>query len=299
MASPNDRLHDPIDPQDPFDTGATAELTTSFAGRPLPTAQQLDLLGLLVDESGRRTSVQLPGAFAFAEGGVTPLGALLRMGDAGLRLYITLVAATRQEPHELWHKWPAARLARMLGYDQSPVNDHASTGTRKIQRTLSSLMGAQQRFVTLSKQPGYPDRITVNHFGAGKMTPPYVTVGLDLWRQGWIVMLTKRGLAVYLALRHQCAGKEDAPFQMTPRTRAQYGISPDTWSRGEADLVALNLLEVSHGVMEQRDAPERSRRTYRLTSQVMKVPPAKVAEWNAAGVRLPAADSELPLLGGG
>lgn len=220
----------------------------------------------------------MSGAFGFAEGGVTPLGSLMQMGDAGLRLYLSLVAATRKDPHELWHRWPAAQLARMLGYDDSPRNDHGSTGTRKIQRTLSALQNADEKFVTISKQPGYPDRITVNHIGEANMQPPYVTVGLDLWRQGWIVTMSKRALAVYLALRRECAGKEETAFQVTPRRRANYGMSSDTWSRGENDLAAYGLLHVTHEVMEdrKRDAPSRSRRTYQLNSSTLSESPAEV-----------------------
>ena len=82
-----------------------------------PSATQLDLLATLVSESGRRSTVQLAGSFAYQEGARPKLKELVGMGSVALKLYLTLVMATRREPHALYRGTSAARFARTLGFD--------------------------------------------------------------------------------------------------------------------------------------------------------------------------------------
>ncbi len=241
-----------------------------------PTSAQQDLLSKLVGESGRRTSVQLAGEFAWQEGGDTALGRLVRAGEATLKLYLTLVLATRQPPHQLWRYWSGAKLARMLGLDASPHDDHTSNGTRAIQRALKQL--ETKGFITTEKKPGYAPTITVHHVGDedSRRSGRFASIPVSLWRNGWILVMSKRALAVYVALRRECKGNESGePFHVTARTQANYGFSADTWKRGERELLALGLLEIGHGSAGGRNDLERNRRLYKLQSKRLEAMPGK------------------------
>lgn len=106
-----------------------------------PNATQLDLLATLVSESGRRSTVQLAGSFAYQEGARPKLKELVGMGSVALKLYLTLVMATRREPHALYRGTSAARFARTLGFDDGELDDPRSAGTRRVQRAIHALHG--------------------------------------------------------------------------------------------------------------------------------------------------------------
>lgn len=233
-----------------------------------PSAHQLTLLEVIVDESGRRSSVQLPGVLVHREDGHPPLAALLRLGEPATKLYLTLVLATRKPPHDLYRGTSAARFARMLGFDDAANDAPASSGTRKIQRAVVSLDGCDIKFITRLKRPGRVDHVTVNHF-TGDLKPPYVTLPLTLWRKGWINVLSARALVVYIALRHACAGGEGKEFYIAPYKREGYGLSEDTWKRGTDELKTLGLLTITQGSPQDRDIRRRRRNLYQLDSATM------------------------------
>lgn len=233
-----------------------------------PTSQELDLLAKAVDESGRHSTVQLTGAFAYAEGGATPLATLLRLGEPAMKVYLTFVLATREPPHEVYRSWQPARLARMLGFDDSDFDNAASAGTRRVQRAFNALERADPSFITRRKRPGRADLVTVNHFDED-LRPPYLTLPISLWQRGWINVMSVRALAVYIALRRACAGKEQELIHVTPYRLRNYGLSDDTLSRGATELQGLNLLKVTRGTPDDREAARRQRRLFQLTSAAM------------------------------
>lgn len=252
---------------------------------PTPSARQLDLLGVMVDESGRRTTVQLSGSFAYNEDEPPPLRQLLSMGSVALKLYLTLVMATAKppsavqrrprppaQPHELYKSTSAARFARMLGFDDAEHDNPASPGTRRVQRALAALNG--QEFIVRTPRRGKNDKIEVHH--RGNYAPPYITLSLDLWRRGWMNAMSNPALAVYIALRRHCAGKEDAPIHVTPAMRRQgYQISEDTWATGLKDLAELGLVTLTKDNPDDREALSRQRGVYKLHSERMAHPPSR------------------------
>lgn len=255
-------------------TRDTAEMTTTLMGRALtaknepPTPLQLALLGSIVRESSRRATVQLPGGFAHRDDTDTPLAELVRHGAPALKLYLTLVLATRTPPHTVYRGTSAARFARTLGFDDSAEDAPASSGTRKIQRAIVALDRSDKKFIWRTPRPGRLDEIVVNHFTAD-LKPPYITLPLDLWRHGWINVMSNRALATYVALRHACAGDESNAFHVPKYKRDGYGISDETWAGGAADLKTLGLLAVTKGTPEDRDVPRRKRNMYKLDSSTM------------------------------
>lgn len=241
-----------------------------------PSAHQLNLLQVFVAESARLSTVQLPGVFASREDCDPPLAQLVRLGEPALKLYLTLVLATRTPPHELYRGTSASRFARMLGYDEAERDEPASSGTRRIQRALSSLDAAKSKFISRTRRPGRVDLLTVNHFIEGlkrPYAPPYVTLPLSLWSHGWINVLSTPGLVVYVALRHACVGDESHPFHVLTYRRRQYGFSDETWRRGTQELVALGILRVTKGTPDDRDAKRRQRSIFHLNSHVLNSTP--------------------------
>ena len=239
--------------------------------------RQLDLLATTTDESGRHLNVQLSGSFAYDETQDAPLKTLIGMGSASLKLYLTLVLATRNPPHTLYRGSSSARFARMLGFDDSLHDDPASAGTRRIQRALTAL--ADKGFIDREKRPGRLDQITVHAKRPGKGRPhtlPYVTLPLDLWRLGWIVVMSNPALAVYIALRRHCAGDEDRPLYVTPANRRDgYRLSEDTWAKGLRDLEALGILTMIRDNPRDREAVSRERWVYQLHSDKLEQPPPR------------------------
>lgn len=252
---------------------------------PSLSSAQLDLLSRMTSESGRRDTVQVAGVFAWSETGAPPLKELLGMGSVALKLYRTLVMATRQPLHELFRGTSAARLARMLGFDDSTFDDASSSGTRRVQRAIRQLDA--KGFIERTPRKGQVDLIKVRHFADGadlssssvrlmstQRGERYVTLPLNLWRNGWINLISVRGLAVYVALRRHCAGKEDQPIHVSPHERSRgYQLSEDTWAGGLRDLEALGLVTRERGNPDDRNLPSRERWLYTLHSELMATEP--------------------------
>lgn len=237
----------------------------------LAGAPQIDALRAAVAESGRRSTVQLPGSFAFDERGrPTPLGALVRLGEPAMKTYFTLALLTRKPPHKLFRGTSAGHLAHMLGF-AADATESTSSGARRVQRALGRMTDPPFAFVTITSRPGHVPGITVNHFTKkGLQSPPYITLPLALWRQGWIVSLSLAGLAVYASLRRECAGHEDQEMVLSPYRRSLYGFSADTWSKGVRDLQAHGLLHVDLKAANTREIVRKQRQIYRLDSTIME-----------------------------
>ena len=231
------------------------------------------LLKGAVNESKRRSTVQLVEEFARTTkttraGAVPPLADLLRMGEVPLRLYLTLVMMTAK-PEEngvarpLHRETAPSHFAEMLGYDDlaDGVNPPGA-GTRRVQRAMEALR--DKGYIELRKEPGHYPKIAVVHPGAGSdPTPPYITIPIEIWKNGWITALSARTLATYVALRLVTIGKEQGEGQhLPPYERDRFQLSPDTWQRGTKELAAKGLLEVRPGIVETRGLRSRHRNVY-------------------------------------
>lgn len=226
------------------------------------------LLRRAATSSGRRSTVQLPGAFARTEAtGVqaTPwLATLFRAGEVPLKLYLTLVMMTKTPPHKLYRDIAPSHFAEMLSYDElDELDPRPGSGTRRVQRAFKTLH--VRKFLVLTKRPGHHPNVRVVHLGVGNPTPPYITLPLELWSNEWINAMSARALAVYVSLRLALAGKAQAQgVYLSPHERSRYHLSDDTWQRGTRDLIDLGLLEVRAGIAEDRWTWERRRHVYFL-----------------------------------
>lgn len=249
---------------------------------------QLALLATLLDESRRRSSVQLPGSFAYTEAKVeTPLAKLFKAGDAHLRLYLTLVMVTRGQKNSkgegLLREWGRPMhhllLARALGYAPERREDDPDAtrnGTKRVARTMAWL--ADNNYIELEdvSEREFP-KVWVNHW-ASTDPKPHITVPLGMWRNGWIARMSSPALGVYLALRRHSYGDESRePFFISPFVReGHYQLSASTWERGAKDLKAIGLLETETKVVIDRRSPERPGIHYKLHSEGLDIAPEEV-----------------------
>lgn len=242
------------------------------------TPASVELLQRAVTDSGRKASVQLKEVFARQNLGTAAdaarpwLAQLVTMGEVPLKVYLTLVLLTRKPPHDLFRRVTASQFAEMLNYDHlEPTAVAGGPGTRRVRRALRTLR--DNGLIELSTEARHHDKVTkVNHAGGGdEPRPPYITVPLELWRNGWIVVMRPPALAVYLALRLEAGGGtgDTDGLVLAPADRGRYTFSGDTWTRGTAQLQELGLLRVGPGVRKDRWNYDRSRRVYRLQNPWM------------------------------
>lgn len=230
------------------------------------SADALTGLNKLVSNSGRKSSVQLARSFARQEGvdGEPPLAMLLRQGEVALKLYLTLVMMTRKSPHEVYRDTSSEFFACSL--ETQKVGTAPESGVRRVNRALAQL--ENQEFIQRCNRPGRWPGITVKHWEDEDKL--YISIPLGLWKKGWIVAMSGRALAVYVALRLAGVSSQGEFFHIRPYVQVQYGLSKDTWRRGVQELVTLGVLEVSMGKVDDQFVMKRDRRLYRLVPGVIE-----------------------------
>ncbi|WP_454730374.1 hypothetical protein [Cellulosimicrobium protaetiae] len=226
-------------------------------------------------ERAKRTSVALPVQLVRnrTDDGDAPLARLLR-GDPGkagrggavrLKLYLTLVMRATAKPHHLDGR-PAYHYATLLG-----LPDPMGSGRRRIAQALAWL--DEEGFITLAGRGrgSLPDiKVRRVYKTRGYEGPPFVRVPSEMWKNGWIVRLSGRALALWIVLK-ELTGSKKAPngAWATGDHKDQYGLSADTWTRATQELVDAGLLEVET-VIERRDfGQERRRKKYRLIEDAL------------------------------
>lgn len=233
------------------------------------------LLNQAVTESARRSTVQLTESFARVAASGAPsdrrpaLVELLNLGEVPLKLYLTLIMMTAKPaaeggPRPLHRETAPSHFAEMLGYDDlAEGTKPPGSGTRRVQRAMNAL--EQHGYIELTKQSGHHPKIAVVH-PAGQMVAPYITLPIEFWKNGWIVALSARALAVYLALRLMAGGrkKQGEGLHVSPYDRSRFRLSDDTWQRGTKDLRTEGLLETRTGIVETRGLRSRHRNVYYL-----------------------------------
>ncbi|WP_163507695.1 hypothetical protein [Fodinicola acaciae] len=174
-----------------------------------------------------------------------PLVALIQGGRGGevrLKLYLLLTMMATMSPFDIQRPPTARLLARTL---ELPTD----TGPRRINSNLRWLR--DKKFLSLTKQTGRPAAIQLlDPQGTGEIlsdprsTRPYVTLPIGFWADGWLLDLSPRAIAVLLALRERLGGVKQPVYMLRDR-RASYGLSHDTWTRGEQELSEHGLLNVT------------------------------------------------------
>lgn len=237
------------------------------------------LLGEAVKQSGRRTSVQFPSAFARIQepGAVsTPLMDLFHRGEVPLKLYLTLVMLTRKPPHEMFRARPDHYWAELLGYEElNDADPIPGKGTRRIKRALAALEKPGENGATwLSRTavPGHGSLIKVVH-SPSPMTAPWIGLPLELWSRGWINVMSARALLAYLCLRLILAGRDDDEgAHVSSWERERFAIKDDTWQRGVKELERLDLArsDTASVATNRWSTDLRTRKVYYLNNTYLK-----------------------------
>ncbi|MCC9173805.1 hypothetical protein [Arthrobacter sp. zg-Y179] len=217
-----------------------------------------------VDRAKRISTVQFPVVFVRRDGEDAPfLSKLMRGGRGGevrLRLYLTLRMQATRHPYRLRAR-PARSLAAMLNLPDD-------TGPRQINAALKWL--EKERLIRRDRQEGKPSEFTLlKPDGSGeewtsRSEPRWVTIPIELWKNGWILRLNGRCLAVYVALRELTGGSGPEGGVMDGHRKAQYGMSLDTWTRATKELEDMGILTVKSEVYGDEDWDRRRRNRYRL-----------------------------------
>lgn len=234
------------------------------------------LLQRAVEKSKRTSGVQLPIGFFRASDvqAVPPVALMLRGGRGGalrIKIYLCVCMVATQAPHIVHPPTPARVWAEMLDLPNPEIN-----GARRVGDALLWL--SSRGYVKLQRTVGAPPVIELRSaIGNGKkFTRPigrYVSIPLGLWRYEWITALSGRGLAVLLDLLDLQGGRaESNPPSMSLRERSRYGISQDTWTRGERELMELGLLTVRRAPQGEAFDWRRMRNTYWVHIERLNAP---------------------------
>jgi hypothetical protein len=237
------------------------------------------LLEDAVRKSGRHTTVQLAEEFARIQkpgGKSTGLSDLFALGEAPMKVYLTLVMLTRTPPHELFMVRPDHYWAELLGYEElNEADPIPGKGTRRIKRAMTALEKAGPGGTGLISRTairGHGAKIIVVH-PPERTRAPWITIPLELWSRGWINVMSARALFVYLCLRLVLAGKPDnVGTQVSSWDRERFAIKEDTWQRGIKELEALNLVwsDIDRVVVDRWSTDLHKRKVYYLNNTLLK-----------------------------
>ena len=230
-------------------------------------------------KSGRRKNLQLPEEFARVQkpgDKSTGLSNLFDLGEAPMKLYLTLLMLTRKPPHELFTVRPDHYWAELLGYEElNEADPIPGKGTRRIKRAMAALEKPGPDGMTLisrTPQRGRGALITVVH-PVLPTRAPWITVPLELWSGGWINVMSARALFVYLCLRLVLAGKTDNQgAHISSWDRERLAIKDDTWQRGISELESLKLVrtEIARVAVDRWSTDLKKRKVYYLENAYLK-----------------------------
>lgn len=234
-----------------------------------PEGEALRRLGEAVERSKRRSTVGLPREFARDRVGDPPSPPLARLlarrGTTQLRVYLLMLMVATEHPHTADRT--AYDVATMLGLGDS------EGARRRVEQAFRGL--AELRLMKRTPIPGRTTRTTILHprgdgspWNSASLKPPYVTLPLSLWRNGWIVALSGRALSLLVVLRDLTGGRPGDSAWADGETKRQYGISEDTWTRASKELVEAGLLTVTSTVQTSYNQ-RRKRNQYTLHRDVL------------------------------
>ncbi|WP_441893780.1 hypothetical protein [Microbacterium sp.] len=218
-----------------------------------------------------RASVALPREFARDTENPEPEPPLVRIlrgkGETRLKVYLTTLMAATRAPHATQNS--AYTLATTLGLGES------RGARRRIDEAYKGLVDLN--LVARELNPGAIATTTVLHWsGKGEQweipTPasPYISLPIELWRNGWIVALSGRAIAMLIVLRELTNGRSGDSAWADGTRKAEYGLSADTWTRGCAELESAGLLTMST-VVASSHGLRRRRKSYTLHIDNLKV----------------------------
>jgi len=190
-----------------------------------------------------------------------PLAQLISASKGGAmrtRLYLALLWTMGGGDERHMVNWPARTFAELLD-----LKDPHRLGERRVREAFR--LFERLELLTINAQPGRPSILRLQREdGSGETytnpgdesrsvdwiferLPPehyFVELPSTFWTQGWHVALDGPALAMLLVLlRITNNGMKKGEF-VSPRQRARYRLSDDTWSRGVSQLQAYGIVTV-------------------------------------------------------
>ena len=243
-------------------------------GRLGPNPDSERLLKVLVRRSKRDEAVQLAVTFVRGTGGEKASWAQMLRGGGEVRIkvYLTVVLLAVGSGHKI-RSFSGPSVAQALG-----LPDPSVSGARRVTDALRWL--DEHSYIRLDRQPGRPTALELlaQDLSGGPYERPtprsrYVKIPLGLWDQQWITALSGAGLALLVVLIDLQSGRKDArPVYLSARLRAQYSLSPDTWTRGRHELERAGLLAVGRTPQGPDFDYRRMRNTYRILTDQLNEP---------------------------
>ncbi|MGY2747668.1 hypothetical protein [Arthrobacter sp. UYCu723] len=236
----------------------------------------LEKMNTAVNKARRLTSVPFPVVFMRRDQAQADpfLAQLMRGGRGGevrLRLYLTMRMQATRHPFEVPR---ATTRGRAVMLALSPNSGH-----RQISKALSWL--ENEKLARIERPAGEVAKVVLLYpDGNGKDWPKidkdrYVAVPIQLWKNGWILKLSGRSLAIYLILLELTGGALEGEWKYLPAERKrQYGLSDDTWTRALKELLSLGLIIVDSELYGDYDLETRVRKRYRVTKKLEDAAPS-------------------------
>jgi hypothetical protein len=239
-----------------------------------PNARRL--LSWMVSTSKRRVVPLAVDFIRREDGQPPPLAKLLRGGRGGdvrLKLYLSMNLLAVREPFDV-RPLPARVWAEMLNLPNPETN-----GARRVNEALTSL--EHQNLISLEdRRPGKPTRVyLLSHAGDGKQYSrprrTWVNLPVAFWKNGWIVALSGRAIALFLILSELQGGRDPAEgtWVRPDRARLHYALSEDTWTRGVKELKQAHIVSVIREKHGERWDWVRLRNRYQVHVARLDSPP--------------------------
>lgn len=238
-----------------------------------PKQEAVELLEKALTRSQRTATVRMPLAFARDRIGAPaqpPLALLLYGGgEVRIKVLLTVLMQATKAPHAT--KVRAKDLAAMLD-----LRDPEGAGGKRVAKALRDLEKIQREdgssfaLVEVDRPAGRVPTVKVlNPDGSGQewadgKLSSYIALPIALWRNGWLIALSGRALAVLIILRELTSGRKtpDSAWCDGIRKR-QYGLSDDTWTKATRELVDAGLLSIHTEIYSSNGEPRR-RNVYTL-----------------------------------
>jgi len=182
------------------------------------------------------------------DGQPPPLATLMRGGRGGevrLKLFLSMNLLAVRDPFDV-RPLPARVWAEMLNLPNPETN-----GARRVNEAITWLQ--RHKLISIDdRRPGQPPRVYLrSHIGNGepysRPRSTWVNLPVTFWKNGWIVRLSGRALALLLILLELVGGRDpqQGAYVRPDKARFQYGLSEDTWSRGVKELKEAGLIIVT------------------------------------------------------
>ncbi|WP_145978717.1 hypothetical protein [Granulicoccus phenolivorans] len=240
-------------------------------------AEALNKLRRFVERSKRSSSVRFPVSFVRSQldSATPPLARLVISGGVRLNMHLLLALMATRDPFEISEPPPASYFAQALAL---PNPDTA--GARRVTDALTWLH--DHEYIVRTRRPGKTAHIRLLHHGSANTgAGRYVAAPLALWNQGWILTLPARAVGIYLVLKEATGGNANKAATLPGTRKAQYGLSPDTWTRATHELEMAGLLTVKEVFAKASPTdewePKRRRLEYRLTDTVLDLGPSTLS----------------------